>query len=357
MNALRTFVIQASAISLACGILVGIQRRKTALIILWSFVLSAVAMSFVAILQKISGTEKLLWLVDVVNANPWGTFAYRNQASAFLILVLLISGLLYLFYERQSLRKLKTSGPHLLIFLFILILSGSIWLSLSRSGIILGALLFGLFFILALLNALSRGINFKIWTTLGTFFLLLFLGIIFISELSDWQEFKDRSAKLEIIMKDIKSYDRYLSAKATWEMFQDRSMYGWGAGSFRYIFPIYQKEYEKLWHFHDHRKQPYGRKIYNYAHNDWIQFLAEYGIVGGILLSCVFLGSFVSLSSVFKVSLLSACLLLFGIMIIFINNFVDFIFSSPSYWVAFFSALVLAGKLHHLEFKAKELIE
>jgi hypothetical protein len=44
MNALRTFVIQASAISLACGILVGIQRRKSALIILWSFVTSGVVM-------------------------------------------------------------------------------------------------------------------------------------------------------------------------------------------------------------------------------------------------------------------------------------------------------------------------
>ena len=66
MNALRAFVIQASRL-LSLRILVGIQRRKTALIILWSFVLSGVAMSFVAILQKLSGTEKLLWLVEVVN--------------------------------------------------------------------------------------------------------------------------------------------------------------------------------------------------------------------------------------------------------------------------------------------------
>ena len=228
MNGLRTFVIQVSAFSLACGIWVGIKRRKTALIILWSFVTSGVVMSFVAILQKLSGTKKLLWLVDVANANPWGTFAYRNQAAAFLILVLLISGLLYLFHERQSLRKLKTSGPHLLIFLFILILSGSIWLSLSRSGIILGYLLLGFFLILVILNGLLRGISPRFWMNFGTIFLLLCLGIIFISRLSDWQEFKDRSAKLEIIIKDIESYDRYLSSKATWDMFQDRSMYGLG---------------------------------------------------------------------------------------------------------------------------------
>ena len=356
MNALRTFVIQVSAISLTCGILVGIQRKRTALIILWSFVISGVAMSFLAILQKLSGSDKILWMVEVANSNPWGTFAYRNQAAAFLILVTLVSGLLYFINKRHSLGKSKISMPHILIFLFIFVLSGSIWLSLSRSGIILGIVLFVSFLSLALLNALLSGINPRFWSNLGVGGLFLCLGMVLISELSDWQEFKDRSVKLEVIMEDIESYDRYLSSKATWEMFQDRLTFGWGAGSFRYIFPIYQKEYEQLWHFYDHRKQPYGRKIYNYAHNDWMQFLAEYGIVGGALLACVFLSFIAYLNILFKCSFFSACLFLFGIVVIFINNFVDFIFSSPSYWVAFFGALVLIGKLNYFEFHAKELI-
>ena len=63
MNALRALVIQASALALACGILVGIQRRKAALIVLWSFVVSGVAMSFVAILQKLSGSDKIIWII------------------------------------------------------------------------------------------------------------------------------------------------------------------------------------------------------------------------------------------------------------------------------------------------------
>lgn len=357
MNALRIFVIHVSAFSLACGILVGIWRKQSALMILWAFVFSGTAMSFIAILQKLYDAKKMLWLFDVTNANPWGTFAYRNQAAAFLILVLLISGLLYFFYERQQSRKFKTIVPHLLIFLFISILSGSIWLSLSRSGIILGTSLFVLFLILVLLNTFLRGVGLKFWTTLGAFSMMLFLGAIFVSKLSDWREIRHRSANLEIIMKDIKSYDRYLSSKATWEMFQDRPIYGWGAGSFRYIFPIYQKEYEQLWHFYDHRKKPYGRKIYNHAHNDLIQFLAEYGVLGCILLTCIFLSLFSYLSLIIKGSLISACLLTFGIMIIFINNFIDFIFSSPSYWVAFFGALITIGKLYYIEYKTIDLTE
>ena len=357
MNALRTFFIQLSALSLACGILVGIQRKKSALIILWSFVISGAVMSLVAILQKLSGTEKLLWLVEVANANPWGTFAYRNQSAAFLILVLLISSGLYFFHKRQSSKKIIISIIPLGIFLIILLLSCSIWLSLSRSGIILAALVFGLFLLLALLNIISGGINNKFWMTLGTFSIVLYLGITSTSKLTDWQEIKDRSVKFEIIMNDIQSYDRYLSSKATWEMFQDRLIFGWGSGSFRYIFPIYQKEYEQLWHFYDHRKQPYGRKIYNYAHNDWLQFLAEYGIIGGIIIAIIFFSLFCSLWTIWKASLISACMIFSGIVIIIINNFVDFIFSSPSYWVAFFGSLMLLGRLHYLESKSRNLIK
>ena len=40
MNAFRTLAIQASSIGLALGVLVGIQRRIAALVVLWAFVSS-----------------------------------------------------------------------------------------------------------------------------------------------------------------------------------------------------------------------------------------------------------------------------------------------------------------------------
>lgn len=352
MNALRTLVIQASAIGLASGILVGIQRRQSALIILWSFVISGVTMSFVAILQKLSGTNKILWLIDVTNANPWGTFAYRNQGAAFIILVLLISGLLYFFYLRRAQMKLKQNGPHYLCFLIIFLLHGSIWLALSRGGIIIGTILAMLFYFLAIfhnIRGLFRGGN---WITSAFFILMFAFGSFFIMQFSNWEEFGSRQKQFEAAIQNIDSNERFLSSKATWEMSQERLVYGWGAGSFRYIFPIFQKEYEQLSHFYDHRNRPYGRKIYNYAHNDLIQFLAEYGIVGIVLMIFLVFYLMAYLGIIFKVSLSAACLLFVGISLIFTHNFVDFIFSSPAYWVAFFGSLLLIGKLYYLEFKA-----
>ena len=346
MNALRAFNIQASAISLACGILVGIQRRKTALLIVWSFLLSGASMAFVAILQKLYGTNKILWLVDVANQNPWGTFAYRNQAAAFLILVLIISGLLYFSYIRSVAGKLKQDGPQLLLILIIFLLQGSIWLSLSRGGIILSLLTLFAFLILALTSTSLSHSKYNVKKGLTRFLILGVLSCLFVSILSDWEEMEKRWNHFQKITFDLKNYDRALSTKATFEMSQDRLIFGWGGGSFRYIFPIYQRDYNSLWHYSYHPTGGwYGRRFYSYAHNDLVQFLAEYGILGSIFLAAMFgclLPIILNLSSL---CWRSGLFFFIGLLAIIVHNFVDFIFSSPSYWCAFWATCFLLPKL------------
>jgi O-antigen ligase len=349
MNALRTFVIQASAISLACGILVGIQRRKSALIILWSFVASGVTMGFVAILQKLSGTDKILWIIDAINKNSWGTFAYRNQGAAFLMLVLLVSGLLYFFYLRRADLNLKQGGPHFLCFLFIFLLFGSIWLALSRGGIILSSALALAFCLLAFGHHI-RGIIKGESLILSAIFLGLFIiGSIFLVQFSDWNTINKRVEHFEHIVTNIDSYNRTLSTKASWNMAQDRLTYGWGAGSFRYVFPIYQKEYDSIWNNYYTKDGWVGRRIYHYAHNDWVQFLAEYGIFGSFIIGALFLSLIIGAYKMFHFSRLAGCLFMIGLILIFVHNFVDFIFSSPSYWAAFWGGLFLVCKLFEIE--------
>ena len=356
MNALRTFVIQASAISLACGILVGIQRRKSALIILWSFVSSGLIMSFVAILQKLSRTYEILWFIQSSSPYPklWGTFVYRNQGAAFLILVLLISGTLYFFYLRRASRKLKTGGPHFLLFLFIFLLFSSVWLALSRGGIILGSILIVVFCLLAFGHNLMRLFRGGSWIISALILMLIIVAGIFMIRFSNWKEIDERVEHFEYIIANYESYDRVLSTKATWEMAQDRLAFGWGAGSFRYIFPIYQKNYDRIWyHSYDEEKGWCGRKLFNYAHNDWVQFLSEYGILGCLLIGSLFLCLISLMCKIFLLSASGGFFLFSGLSLIFIHNLVDFIFSSPTYWIAFFGSLFLICKLFQLESKVK----
>lgn len=350
MNALRTFVIQASAISLACGILVGIQRRKSALIILWFFVISGVTMGFVAILQKLSSPDKLLWIIDSANPNLWGTFAYRNQGAAYLILVAIIVGSLYFIYEKKIRFKNNKGGPHFLCFFFIFILFSSVWLALSRSGIILGGILAFIFMILTLKYTLKNLSIHNIYFFIFFFILFPVIGVLFISNLSDWGSIEDRYNKLKLSVIEIESYDRVLSTKATLDMANDRTLYGWGAGSFRYIFPIYQSNYEKIWYSKKHWKRGWeGRKVYNYAHNDCIQYFAEYGIVGTLFLILIFGCLIPGFFEIGQINRHATIFLGFGLIAIFAHNVIDFIFSSPAYWVAFWGSLFLVAKLYRLE--------
>ena len=91
-------------------------------------------MGIIAVFQKLSGSDKLLWLVEVSNLSPWGTFAYRNQASAYLILVLIIAAMLYFFYDKYFLNPSHKLKPKVSLVVIIIFLLGSIWLSLSRQN-------------------------------------------------------------------------------------------------------------------------------------------------------------------------------------------------------------------------------
>ena len=357
MNALRTWVGHVAAFALALGIWVGIQRRKTALLLLWTFVASGSLMGFLAILHKFSGSSYLLWIVECTNENLWGSFAYRNQGAAYLILVSLISGLLYFFYLKRSREQLKEGGPHFLCFLFVFLLFGSICLALSKGGIILGSSLVVFFSLLAFLQHGRNLFKSGSWVLSFIFLMLMVTGSLFMLQFFNLKEVEHRVSQLQSISQNPGSYSRTLSTKATWDMAQDRLLYGWGAGAFRYIFPIYQKDYESIWYQYNNKKKGWqGRQVYHYAHNDWAQFLSEYGIVGTSFLLLLF-AILVALSfKLFQVSASAGSLYLVGLAVIALHNFVDFIFSSPSYWVAFWGSLLLVSKLFLLEGKSLKAI-
>ena len=145
---------------------------------------------------------------------------------------------------------------------FIFILFSSVWLALSRSGIILGAILALIFLTLVLFESLKNLTMHNINIFIIFCVSLPVIGIVFILNLSDWDTIEHRYNKLRLSINEIESYDRVLSTKATWDMAHDRILYGWGGGSFRYIFPIYQSNYEPIWYLKKHKKRGWeGRKF------------------------------------------------------------------------------------------------
>jgi len=104
----------------------------------------------------------------------------------------------------------------------------------------------------------------------------------------DWTRISWRFARLWSDEKSAPVESRNLAREATWEMFLDNPATGWGAGGFRFYFPVYQRRYPEIFSTPSMRN---GRKIashgmfWQYAHNDYVQCLAELGLVGSALVA------------------------------------------------------------------------
>ena len=157
------------------------------------------------------------------------------------------------------------------------------------------------------------------------------------------ERFGDIGATIETVDQNA----RTISTQATWDMAQDRLALGWGAGSFRYIFPMYQRNYPEIYYYYHREDRGWiGRRIYHYAHNDIVQFLAEYGAVGSGLVLLTLLWILFSVSRIFS---FSAFFLLVGFSTSMSHAFLDFIFNSLAYWMAFLGLLTGSSKLLQME--------
>ena len=70
---------------------------------------------------------------------------------------------------------------------------------------------------------------------------------------------------------------RLAVSRDTWQMARKRPWFGWGPGCFEVVFPVFQGAYLR-----DANGRPWAR--FEYAHNDWLQQVAEDGFLGAALL-------------------------------------------------------------------------
>jgi O-antigen ligase len=216
-----------------------------------SFVIFGFLLSFFAIIQKATWNGKIYWFRELTQGgSPFGPFVNRNHFAG-LIGMIIPLGLGLSLEEKKMEKKL------ILIFLSLIMALG-IFYSLSRGGII--SFLFSMVFFIALVitrRHYRRYIHYLIIFLSGVICYLLYLGISPIVE--------------RFAQSGLSSEGRMLVWKATLKAFADFAWFGTGLGTFRYVFPLYYPE---------------GlQSNFLYAHNDYLQFLLETGVVGASLLA------------------------------------------------------------------------
>jgi O-antigen ligase len=208
--------------------------------------------SIFGILQHLTFNGKLYWFREMhYGGIPFGPYVNRNHFAGFVELVLPLA-LVPLVLGRVRRERWLVVG------LFAVVPIGALFLSVSRGGIVS----FGVeLAVLALVMIQRRTAGKQLLAGAAVLLLALlmvsWLGVgQLLQRFSSFQSLEATAGKRASMRHD------------TWQIFLQHSVAGTGLGTLQIVYPPYESLYDG--------------KIVNHTHNDYLEALAETGILGGL---------------------------------------------------------------------------
>ncbi len=340
-NPFRYLIIFGIPFLAICAIWCGLTRKESVYFILILLVLNGVALALLGLVQIFTGAEKIFWLIDHPASNTVASFIYRNHAAAYFNLIIGLSGGMALYYFHEGRLMLRRSDPSGIFLFFAVVIFIIVVLSLSRAGVVMATVtLLGLFcvFLFFALFQKSTAANKSIAVSIMAM-VVGFGG--YVAGRIDYDALIgrfDRMSRVDDFAWDI----RWSATVSTAQMFADNWLYGWGAGSFRWMFPAYMDRESGHEAFQ-------GERLWEFAHNDLIQFPAELGVVGMAIVLFIlgFYGWQMVSRQVYRNPLIFFILFSLGITVL--HSTVDFNFQNPAILTTWWVLLALATLLVRME--------
>ena len=284
----------------------------------WFVMLFAFLVAGFGILQHLTFNGKLYWFREMrYGGIPFGPYVNRNHFAGFAELAIPISLVPLMLGKVRRERRF-------IISLFALWPIGALFLSASRGGIIA----FGVELIFLLCFVLLQRAGSKHLFT-GGVVLLAALSLV------SWigvRQVLSRFSSLHSM--EVKEDKRASMRHGTWRIFLDHPILGTGLGTIQLVYPPYETLYDG--------------KVVNHAHNDYLEALAETGILGGLccawfiaVLFLVALRSLQETAHTFGAALRLAALV--GCCGILAHSLVDFNLHIPANAFFFFLMALLAS--------------
>jgi len=273
--------------------------------------------SIFGILQHLTFNGKLYWLREMrYGGIPFGPYVNRNHFAGFAELVIPVALVPLVLGKVRRDRWLAVG-------LLALLPLGALFLSASRGGIISFAAELGLLTLLLILRrAGGKHVLAGAVVLLFAFMLVSWLGA---------RQILERFSSMQSL--EVTSGKRASMRADTWHIFREHPWTGTGLGTLQTVFPAYESLYDA--------------KVVNHSHNDYLEALAETGIVGAAccawFLAALFFHSLrrlllqdKSFSAALHLSGLVACT---GFLV---HSFVDFNLHIPGNALLFFLMANLA---------------
>jgi O-antigen ligase len=278
MNAWRTILIFAGPWLLFCALRVGLLRRRGYVFLGWVTVITAVIIAGFGFTNQPVYGEKAMGFPVPAGAAPFGPFIYRNHAGVYFYLQAAIAVALGFWHFRRSRNSATHGSPHLLAAFVAMLLVAASFLTYSVAASVLALTL--IVFIAPI--AYFSGMPSKIgeYSRRSSLTLVAVLGLVFAILFS--ANFKKLENKATTKLQQYSnggSDGRAPLRASTYKMATadgaGRLWLGWGAGSYRWVSPYFQAQEKEL----QNAKGKLDMRA-TYAHCDWLQILAEWGIVG-----------------------------------------------------------------------------
>jgi len=228
----------------------------------WFLMIFAFIVSIFGILQHLTFNGKLYWFREMhFGGIPFGPYVNRNHFAAFAELTAPLA-LVPLVLGKVRRERLFIVG------VFGVVQVGALLLSGSRGGIIsFGCQLAFLALVIVVRRVRGKALIAGAAVLAVALAMVYWLGV---------QEILGRFSHMQSL--EVSDNKRVAMAVGTWHVFLDHPLVGTGLGTIQSVYPLYETLYDG--------------KVVNHSHNDYLEALAETGVLGG-LCCALFLGTLV----------------------------------------------------------------
>lgn len=322
----------------AFNVFLAVRHRRTLATMMLLLGGNALALAAFGSVQKLLAAPGLFFSVESPNPQFFGSFIYRNHWGAFAVLMLAACvGLVFCRYLWSRYRD-PWHSPAPAAIVGTLALGGAVVLSGARACSLLAFALLTA----AVLHSVKRVSAHRrsdgesaavpvllLCVALG----LAGLGLYAVAQDSVRERLTDTREQLARMGRDNSAGNRTQLYSDTWRMAKDRLLTGWGFGCYGAVFYLYNRQ----------TSPADGLPVYyEHAHSDWLQWLAETGVIGTALFVALIVAPLLLAGRIRPLSSFPRYLLA-GCSLILLYACIEFPLANPavllSFWLCYFAAL------------------